>query len=211
MAHQGSTRAFHRLFPKKHVPAVLDAVLSCCEGLRKHSEKESENALTLHLYTKLILVSPFRDGPLDVSPQPQVVQDSGRDGMVVGQPDLKVTGGFGAHVYFAIEAKRLHVLLPSGKRASGASKYVDEGMMRFVSGLYAPRMSSSAMLGYVFDGDIKRARETIAKAVQSKATALKLQHGVMRSSGILPAGQVSETQHDFAGRAFVIYHLLVAV
>ena len=212
MAHGSNIGHFRHLFPAGHIPIVLEAVLRCCDVLEKTSERDSENALTQRLHGKLICIYPFRDGPLDIVLQPQLVKEQHEGGMPVGQPDLKVSCGYGAQVYFVIEAKRLHVLRSSGKRDSGASKYVDEGMMRFVTGLYSPRMESSAMLGYVLDAGIARARRTIAKAVTTKAKTLKLRpDGKMQQSGILPEKRVDETLHNFDGRRFILYHLLVAV
>jgi len=211
MAH-GDTKRFRRLFPANQIPVVMEAVFQCCDVLKKNSEEDREDTLTQQLHGKLICIHPFRDGPLDISLQSQLVQEQHENGMPVGQPDLRVSCGNGAQVYFVIEAKRLHVLLSGGTRASGASKYVDEGMMRFVAGLYAPRMTSSAMLGYVFDADVARARRTIAAAVTTKGGALKLRaDGGMRQSGILSGRRVDETLHDFDGRRFVLYHLLVAM
>ena len=212
MVHRGKIGPFQRLFPAERIPVVLEAMLRCCDVLKKTSERESENALTQRLHGKLICIYPFRDGPLDIVLQPQLVQEQHKGGMPVGQPDLKVCCGYGAQVYFVIEAKRLYVLLSNGKRDSGVSKYVDEGMMRFVTGLYAPRMESSAMLGYVLDAGVARARRTIAKAVTTKARTLKLRpNGKMQQSGILPGKRVDETLHNFDGRRFILYHLLVAV
>ena len=87
--------------------------------------------------------------------------------------------------------------------------------MRFISGQYAPYMTSSAMLGYVFDGDIDKARSGIngyIKKTRGKISELKIQkpHELTRSS-IMPNHPVDETIHQLENRLFTIYHIFLAV
>jgi hypothetical protein len=129
-----------------------------------------------------------------------------------GQIDIKIMCDRGAQVYFAIEAKRLRVSDLFGRIDSGAREYCTHGMMRFITGQYAPRMSSGAMLGYVFDGDVPAARGDIAKAIEQRRDKLKLRDGTgLRRSTLLPNRAVDETVHEPDKRELTLYHVLVAV
>jgi len=129
-----------------------------------------------------------------------------------GEIDIYVSCGRGAEVYFAIEAKRLRVQYARGRLEAGSNEYVDEGMIRFVSGQYAPYMRAGAMLGYVFDGNTDKARQGIDRAVQSKAEKLKLMppHKLVPSE-ILTDQPIDETSHILEKHIFTVYHVLLAV
>ena len=66
-----------------------------------------------------------------------------------GRIDIKIIYSFDEREYFGIECKRV-----SGKSKALAKKYVDQGVMRFVTGKYSPNHEWSAMLGFVIDGDV---------------------------------------------------------
>jgi hypothetical protein len=89
---------------------------------------------------------------------------------------------------------------------------VKDGMMRFVTGQYAPLMETSAMLGYVFDGEIDKARSGLDKYILGKAKELKLKppERLVRSP-ILQDKPIDETCHDFKMRLFTIYHIFLGV
>jgi len=205
--------AFIKLFPQRHIPVILFLILKVGKQMHKQSETDREDWLTTRLYRRLIREPSFRDGPLQVHLQPDIASSEVDidTHTVEGRLDLQVSCGHGSEVYFAIEAKRLRVALPSGF-FSGCREYVTEGMMRFVTGQYAPFMQSGAMLGYVYDGDIKHARTEINRQIQNHASALKLNPPQKLSrSRIIPCQSIDETQHDLDGRYFILYHLLIVV
>jgi hypothetical protein len=204
--------AFIPLFPKKHIPPVLSSIYQASVTLRKKTANDREDWITRRLYFRLIRISTFRDGPLDIRLQPEIVfHDSDADSPA-GRIDLLVSCGHGYEVYFAIEAKRLRVRLSNGRLHSGSDKYVNNGMMRFVTGQYAPFMEAGAMLGYVFDGKTNLARSAVNKYVKNKAKELRLKppKRLMRSH-ILQNMPLDETRHDLRKRAFIIYHIFIAV
>jgi len=86
---------------------------------------------------------------------------------------------------------------------------VDEGMMRFVTGQYAPLMESSAMLGYVYDGDIFRASSGIYDIIREKESILKLK--TIICDKYPPCELIRETRHALGERSFTIYHLFLDV
>ena len=91
-------------------------------------------------------------------------------------------------------------------------KYIKEGMMRFVTGQYAPLMDSGAMLGYVYDGNVVEARFDIDRSVRTHAIKLKLlAPAQLIRSQILKDMPVDETRHSLEKRIFKIYHLFLGV
>lgn len=203
---------FVPLFPSNEVPGILAAVLSSCGGLRKRDPLEHENPLTYRLYCMLIQLPQYRDGPIQPHWESWVVDPDACARESPGRADIRFCCPHGIRVYFAIEAKRLHVTSANGRWSSLVREYVDDGMMRFVSGRYAPHMESGAMLGYVFDGDTVKARAGVDKAVSTNAVLLRLApSGHLAPSTVLPGHPVDETRHDLSGRPFTLYHLLVPV
>jgi hypothetical protein len=187
-------------------------VLAAAATLKKKTPTDKENWLTRRLHARLIKHSPFRDGPLDIAMQSEVGYEDIDADRPEGQIDIKVMCGKGAQVYFAIEAKRLRVCHPSGRFDTGSREYVENGMMRFVSGQYAARMNSGAMLGFVFDGNTEAARIDVLAAVERGRGNLKLCPGPpLRRSTTLPDHTINESEHLSGDRRLTLYHILVAV
>ncbi|ABQ24379.1 hypothetical protein Gura_0163 [Geotalea uraniireducens Rf4] len=69
--------------------------------------------------------------------------------------------------YIAYECKRLNVNFDSGFE-SLADKYVDKGLMRYVSAQYAQGMPFGVMVGYVLDNDVQAALEAVKSQIQKK-------------------------------------------
>ena len=67
--------------------------------------------------------------------------------------------------YLACECKRLNVLYGT-KLYSMAGKYIEKGVMRFISRKYSDEQPIGCMLGYVMDGNIDSAKESIWTAFQ---------------------------------------------
>ena len=208
-----NAKPFGKLFPQKYIPVILAAVLEVGSTLRKKTATDREDWLTKRLHKRLIAVPIFRDGPLDINLQPEIPPSDPESNSSKGRLDLRVSCGHGYEVYFVLEAKRLRVQSSSsGKIVPGDGDYVTDGMMRFVTGQYAPYMRASAMLGYVFDGKTNNARSDIDKAVQNRAVELKLKHPQrLKPSAIIPSSPVDETCHDLGEHSFTIYHVFLAV
>ncbi len=78
-------------------------------------------------------------------------------------------------VCLALECKRLNV-----NGASLAGKYVNEGMMRFVAGQYVPTVPIGGMIGYVMDGRVEKASQSVIEQIR-----LKLAHLCCTETSIL--------------------------
>nr|VFJ52421.1 MAG: hypothetical protein BECKFW1821B_GA0114236_101218 [Candidatus Kentron sp. FW] len=207
----GDVGPFRKLFPEEHIRYILSAIFRA--DLRKASEKEWENPITERLYDELEWLPRFRDGPLAICLRPKVRSSNSKtEKKVVGEPDILIFCALGTQVYFAIEAKRLRFRYPRGAFETGNSEYMGEdGMMRFVTGKYAPFMKAGAMLGYVFDGDIQEAWTDIAELIRKKTETLRMvDPKKLFPSEILPGERIGETHHlRMDDRAFTIYHVFM--
>lgn len=202
---------FKKLFPKGQIPFILAAIFQAGDNLRKKTERDREDWITRRLYARLIKIPIYRDGPLDIRMQTEISAVDPDSNYPAGRIDILVSCGQGAEVYFAIEAKRLRVRSSKGALVLCNRGYVVNGMMRFVTGQYAPLMEAGAMLGYVYDGKTDEARIDIDKSIQ-RAHDLKLSAPTkLIKSGILPKNPVDETIHELEKRVFTIYHVFLAV
>ena len=208
----GEVKAFRVLFPQRHVQIILISIFQAGKTLRKKSPTEIENRLTRRLCIKLNQIQIFRDGPLSIHPQQEILSSDPDKDTPEGYIDILVSCEFGSGVYFAIEAKRLRVRSTSGKMDAGNDDYVNDGMMRFVTGQYAPFMKTGAMLGYVYDRDINKARSGVAGYIKSRGKELKLTSPKkLTQATILPDKAIYETRHGLKKRPFIIYHMFFLV
>ncbi len=208
----GEVREFRVLFPQRHIPIILISILQAGKTLRKKSPNEIENRLTRRFCIKLNQIQIFRDGPLSIHPQQEILSSDPDKDTPGGYIDILVSCEFGSEVYFAIEAKRLRVRSTSGKMDAGNDDYVNNGMMRFVSGQYAPFMKTGAMLGYVYDGDTEKACSGVAGYISSKVKGLKLiSPKQLTKASIVPDKPIYETRHGLKKRTFFIYHIFLSV
>ena len=71
--------------------------------------------------------------------------------------------------YIAYEAKRLNTVDSNGKRiGSQAGKYVEQGVVRYVTAQYSERLPYGCMIGYVMDGDCKFACNQIFSVLRDE-------------------------------------------
>lgn len=136
-------------------------------------------------------------------------------GKEVSRTDIRVLppGKKDEDYAFVIECKRLSVTFPGGRFAPNADKYADEGMMRFLNGVYGRGLREGGMMGYVMDRDVSAAREAVEQAILARRTRLRLGPGSGYALCRLLDGKPphGETHHDLLdGRSFTLYHLLVA-
>jgi hypothetical protein len=158
----GLTSWIADVFPEGEIPHVLRSLQQSLSTLRKQTPVEHENKLTMRLLNSLRRDPVLRDRA--IQPDPQAYADGGETG-IEGRPDIRflfVCAGRSPAPYLVVEAKRLHVTFPGGKWQSLVSEYTigHQGMMCFITGRYAGDQECGIMVGYVFDGDVTRARES---------------------------------------------------
>jgi hypothetical protein len=221
-------------FPESEIPFILTGILRCMAAVKKKYDCERENPITTRLWKRLRRDAELNARPTHLDPEAWEVDENDEDGKI-GRLDLRFlfsTGTFKPWPCFAIEAKRLHVTFPKAGWSSLVPEYVtsitskpvekEQGMMCFVSGRYSRGLRAGAMLGYVFDGKVEAARDSITTAIQTHAKKLKLVPSTRLTDSIVLPGNsgISESLHDIADEIdvgdllrerFTIYHLLVAV
>ena len=113
--------------------------------------------------------------------------------------------------YIAYECKRLNTISEEGKRASLAGKYVDEGVMRYVTAQYAENLPFGCMIGYVMDGDTGFAIQQLASAVDKRKKKLNLTTGKINVK--LGACVQFETNHNRSGKrsSIAVRHRLFSI
>jgi hypothetical protein len=69
------------------------------------------------------------------------------------------------------------------------------------------------MLGYVFDGQIEKARAAVGASIAANHHQLKCSHSTPFAPSLVLAGEsrISESAHSLPQGAFMIYHLFLAV
>jgi hypothetical protein len=205
------------LFPEEEIPFILAAILRSGAGLKKLHETELENELSDRLRDELDRDSGLRDRPIEIFREVPLYDRQRAKRKQLGRTDvlfLYSTGVSKPWPYFVIESKRLHVTFPSGWQ-SLISEYVTghQGMMCFVDERYARSLASGGMLGYVFDGQIEKARAAVSASIAASHRQLKCSRPVPFAPSPVLAGEyrISESAHSLPQGAFLIYHLFLAV
>jgi hypothetical protein len=101
------------------------------------------------------MIRVVRDWRMPITIRPETGEYSkdvleGRiDARTASRVDISISGGLWPFdVHYIIECKRLG-------RGATASQYVEEGMLRFVSGRYSSESAVGAMVGYVLTGTVE--------------------------------------------------------
>lgn len=167
----GNPSSWVKSFQDVHIQVVEDirAVWQTCAG--RFNFQSEENKITDQLALMLQL-RPHSRSRWRVVPQYKLL-DSGPNGDVVtkGFIDFVVFFNWEQGTYIAYECKRLNVQFPSGFKTL-ADKYVDEGVMRFVSAQYAQELSFGVMIGYVLDSDTPKALNAVKRQIKNKTGKL---------------------------------------
>lgn len=212
MPESHSASDFVKLFPAEDISRILQNLQNCCETLERQNLFELENDLTKRLFKQLCRCREYRIGPVEPHWESQVVRFDEDEPEITGRVDIKFSCGRGIETYFPVEAKRLYVTYPKGAKASLVKDYINDGMMRYVTGQYASKMTEGAMLGYVCDSTVPVAKKALAAEVAKEALKLQLaRNGAWQTSPLAVSHPVDETSHDLDDRSFAMYHILTKV
>lgn len=88
--------------------------------------------------------------------------------------DFVLTLGDDEDVYLACECKRLNVPYKTGVRPL-VSEYVDQGLMRFVTGQYSNGLPLAMMLGYVMNAKSDEAKRGVKRILKLRSAIVRLQ------------------------------------
>jgi hypothetical protein len=204
------------LFPEEEIPRILRIVERCAGRLRKRKPMELENDLSDRLRDLIDQDPEFRDDvDAEIQREVPIYDRSKPRTKQLGRGDIKFLHGTGRrkpYPYFLIEAKRLHVPFPSGWD-SLVSEYVtgNQGMMCFINARYSRNLASGGMLGYVFDGRVKDARDAVHDLTMKQMAKLQ----AVEPYGLTPVGgsaiTAEKSHHSIKGKQFVIYHMFADV
>ena len=162
-----------RTLEERMADAIEAAWPLCIAPLQsKKNNMTHEDHITNHLVEALIRTKKV---PGRIIPQYSLLEAKADNGVTLSSNiDFVLTIGDDEDVYLACECKRLNVPYKSGMRGL-VGAYVDDGLMRFISGQYSNGLPLAMMLGYVMNARLDRARRGLRRAmtVRSKAINLK--------------------------------------
>lgn len=139
----------------------------------KKNEMTHEDHITEHLVQSLIRAKSL-PGRF-IYQYTLLVEDDDGSVSMSSNIDFVLTIGDDEDVYLACECKRLNV--PYNKRGIRglAGEYVDEGLMRFISGQYSNGLPAAMMLGYVMNARTDQAHRRLKSAMAFRSAAVRLQ------------------------------------
>jgi len=210
MVSIGDPHLWADVFPDDLVPAIIDVVLDSWKAFPAPAPDALEVPITREFHIYLRRHKDRTKLPFSIMVEPDEIDPE--TGEQLGRIDLRLHHGYLESVYFALECKRLNVVA-DGKRSSLAGKYVEEGMVRFVTGKYAQGLDKGGMVGYVMDGKLDDAILAVKEAVEKKRELLKMgKKATLDESSLRPSvKQVKETKHRQAKRPFLIHHIFLPV
>lgn len=208
----GDPSEWDDFFADRLVPAVLTLVYEAWNRIAKPSADEHEDHTSIRLYAAMLSgkdrnVHPFLIRYQDVEIDTDIAKETGRKDIVFFPPAND------EDIYFCLESKRLNARV-KGVMKSLADEYVKEGMQRFVDARYSRCVHHGGMLGYVLDGDVKRAMSNVSKNICSNRVSLRMDSrgDWIESSVRRDDSQAKETTHRRVSgtQPFRIHHLFVA-
>ena len=143
---------------EERLSRTIDEVWPICIGPLKSIKNTMthEDHITNHLVKALI---KSKKVPGRLIPQyPILTEKVDKTIHLSSQIDFVLTIGDDENVYLACECKRLNVPFKSGLKGL-VGEYIDDGLMRFITGQYANGLPLAMMLGYVMNAHVDRARK----------------------------------------------------
>jgi hypothetical protein len=198
------------------LPDILQVIVDSWATIKKPLYDNREDTVTTALCKALRQNRNIRDLPVSIQSQmveldPQQDREIGRLDIVFFPSGLPNTPD--ESIYFCLECKWLNVI-KNGKKQPLGSKYVQQGMLRFVRGQYAQAVRHGCMVGYVLDGDITSAILNVEKNIRSKHQELcMVSPGELTVSSIIPTySTAKESLHNRLNNTspFHIHHLFFA-
>lgn len=204
-------------FEESSLADVMQMTASAWARMKQPSTSELEDSITFRLAGRIANDPQFAESPYDVVAQ---YWNLGLDGELLGRIDLRFKHRHSKRLYFAFEAKRLHVTYPKGRFSTEYITYTGaEGMMAFVDETYAEGFAAGGMLGYVMDGRSQAALLGLATKIEERRVELKLVSTTLLMSstlthvlqGCVSGTFLSETHHELSDHRLRLLHLVVPV
>ena len=194
------------------MPDILRLTIAAWMTLPPIAVDAKEDEITLALCRALQRDRTARCLPFQI--RPQQAEADPAPGEEMGRLDIAFNLLVPAEeIYFCLEGKRLNVMKNDCTRAY-ASEYVKFGMMRLVTGQYAPAVRHGGMIGYVLDKDVPRAIKNVAVSMRRQHVALcMVPPGTLLPSAVLESeSRARESHHlrQIGTASFHIHHLFMA-
>ncbi|MEQ8383423.1 MAG: hypothetical protein RH949_13790 [Coleofasciculus sp. A1-SPW-01] len=111
-----------------------------------------------------------------------------------GRIDIKIIYSFDEEEYFGMECKRVSSRT-TGKDRELAKKYITEGIVRFVNGIYCPRHGCAAMLGFVIDGNTKGCIDRICDRLEQRKEESCIEECLIEENNFGEYSNLYRTRH----------------
>lgn len=190
---------------------VFDLIVSAwpqvvTSGVVTPASKEDE--ITDKLYDEMYAEKHRRElDNIDFEREPQ--SHLAHEPLPLGYIDVKVSyNSWRKTDYFAIECKKV-----SATHQTPAKKYVDDGVVRFVSEKYSPGHPWGGMIGYVIDGDEGTCAGLLAQTLAvHNAAAANTRRAWAREARFSdhPHCYSSDHQQQVCGKVITLLHILLA-
>lgn len=211
MPIQGNPGLWSDLFPDHLVPEILELVASSWKNFKRPAPLDLEVPVTRRFVEDLrrnknLLALPFTIWPESSEADPVSGKETGRI-------DIRFLHGYRETVYFAFECKRLRIPYESKVKPNTGEYIGSDGMMRFIEGKYAGGLNSGGMIGFVMDGNIKLAVNSIANAMEKNRDLLCLSTNTKMAPCPLVSNiqTVQETSHSLKPHTFMLYHVFLGL
>ena len=200
----GVHTGWEHFFPEDIIPAALDLMIEAWPQRIRTNEKEEP--ITRGYVHRMQSLKNYRQAPnirIIIEELELTVNAE-----IKGRIDFKFVHGHNEDVYFAWEAKRLHI---TSARPNYAAYTGEDGMGCFISGKYSSTQVRGGMLGYVMDADVRGAWKGVCNSMKQKSSSLCLQGQPTDVSQLsLPKDcQLAESNHDLTKKQMRLLHLLL--
>jgi len=195
------------------IPQILHVTIEAWESLPPIAMDEREDPITLKLCRAIRQARNARKLPLQIHTQ-QLDLDPAGEEAGVGRLDIVFNLLVPSEeIYFCLEGKRLNVLSNGISRAY-AAEYIKYGVQRFVKGKYSKSVLHGAMIGYVLNGDLRRAMKNVENNLiaQSVPLCLLAPYSLVQSPLLPQDDRIRETRHQrhHDKTMFRLHHLFTA-
>jgi hypothetical protein len=204
-------------FAEDELSEIIRMTAMAWKRMKHPPKSELEDRITFRVAGRIANDPDFAESPYDIIAQFWIL---GLDGQRLGRIDLRFQHRHSKRLYFAFEAKRLHVKYPKGKFSSEYATYAGpEGMLAFVDETYSKGFAAGGMLGYVMDGRSHDAVAGLRTKIDEKRAELKLSpntsfdvseisHAINNS---MSGTSLHETSHQLSTHTLRMLHLIVPV
>lgn len=193
----------------KVLQSIVDVWLDCA---RRFDSMALENHITDQLVLSLQRDPRSRKSWL-VFPQLKLLDDDQKGDVVTkGFIDFVIYFDLMQENYIAYECKRLNVTFEKSGFKALADKYVDEGLMRYVSAQYAQGMPFGVMIGYVLDSNVPAALAAVkSQVLKKKAKLLCFENPPTSDLPMLSFASQFASNHIRTHGVIEVRHLLLAL